>query len=120
MKYLLIAVPALILTIGCSSQPAQPTVADMMRSNVSDLQSQIDLKNQLAGEWETGSKQIVTGQQRVSEGEKIVKAAEQEMQRGQRLIDDGNKEASAGKSLVESAEQRFREAFPGTELNPAR
>lgn len=94
---------------GCSSKP---TTADLMRGHASEAQAQVDLKNQLAKDWERGTSLVSSGERKVSDGEKRVRAAERDLERAKRQITQGNKEIADGKKLVTESETRFKQAFP--------
>ncbi len=98
---------------GCASQPS---TADLMRGHAEDLQTKVDLRNQLALEWEKGSKLIQTGEKRVKNGEKLVKSAEEDLKDGENQVETGNKEIAEGKKLMQESELRFRENFPSLPL----
>jgi outer membrane murein-binding lipoprotein Lpp len=74
---ILIAASAILAcTAGCSSTPSR---ADRIRSHATELQSQVDLKNRLAGDWEKGAKAVAAGERLVKRGEGKVKRAEKIM-----------------------------------------
>lgn len=99
---------------GCSSKP---TTADLMRGQASEAQAQVDLKNQLANDWERGTKLVASGERKVSDGEKRIRAAERDLERARKLINDGNKEIADGKRLVTNSERQFEQAFPAQTVN---
>jgi septal ring factor EnvC (AmiA/AmiB activator) len=98
---------------GCARKT---TTADLMKGHAVEMQSQVDLKNQLAKEWERGQKLILSGEKRVNAGEKRVKSAERDLKRGQDDIERGRREIAEGQKLTEQSENRFRENFPDLEI----
>jgi len=108
-----ISVLLLVLT-GCAGNN---TTADLMRGNASAGQTQVDLKNQIAKDWETGQKMITTGEKRVEDGEKQVKSAERDLRSGQDDIIRGRREIVEGQKLVTESERIFRVDYPEVDLN---
>jgi septal ring factor EnvC (AmiA/AmiB activator) len=102
---------------GCTSKP---TTADLMRQHATDVQSQVDLKNQAARDWEKGTKLVATGDKRVKDGEKRVKSAERDLKNGQDDIARGQREISDGQKLINESEKIFRENFPELEIEPGK
>lgn len=100
---------------GCAGSKTA-TTADLMRTHASEAQAQVDLKNQLAKDWEKGQKLIKSGEKNIRDGEKRVRSAEQNLKRGRDQLDRGKREVDEGSEMVRRAEERFREAFPGLEL----
>lgn len=105
---------------GCSKKP---TTADQMRDYAAEAQTQVDLKNELAKEWEKGQKIAAAGEKRVNRGERRVKSAQRalekiqrDLKKGQEEIERGRREITKGRELMENSEQRFRETFPSREL----
>jgi septal ring factor EnvC (AmiA/AmiB activator) len=99
---------------GCASKPT--TAADLMRQHATEVQSQVELKNQAAKDWEKGTKLVATGEKRVKDGEKRVKAAERDLKRGQDDIARGKQEISDGQKLINESERKFRENFPELDI----
>lgn len=99
---------------GCSGKE---TMADLMRDDASAEQTQVNLKNQIAKDWETGQKMIGTGEKRVEDGKKQVKSAERNLKNGQDQIARGQREISEGQKLVTESEQTFRRDYPEVDLN---
>ncbi|MBS3762884.1 MAG: hypothetical protein KGZ25_06225 [Planctomycetes bacterium] len=104
---------------GCTSKPTKPTTADLMKQHATDLQSDVNLRNQLAKEWERAQDLIARGQKRVKNGEKRVKAAERDLKRAQEDIERGEREIAEGQKLVNESERKFRENFPDLEIKVA-
>lgn len=104
----------LLILSGCAGKE---TTADLMRQNATVGQTQVDLKNQIAKDWEQGKKLIATGEKRVEEGEKKVKSAERDLKSGQNDIERGEREIAEGKKLILESERKFREDYPGVDLN---
>jgi peptidoglycan hydrolase CwlO-like protein len=98
---------------GCARKT---TTADLMKGHAVELQSQVDLKNQLAKDWERGQKLITSGEKRIKAGEKRVKAAERDLKKGQDDIDRGKREIAEGQKLIEESEKRFQENFPELQI----
>lgn len=95
---------------GCMGGPeAPPTTADLMRGHAADVQSEVDLKNQLAEDWERGAELVRTGRERVNENEQSIREANEQIEQGKREIAEGNR-------LMEKSENAFRENFPGLAL----
>ncbi len=96
----LISVVATILMLAaCASQP---DMGSIMRQHAIDDQAAVDLQKQLSKDWKQGSKLVRTGTKRAQQGEKA--------------LERGNQEVAEGTKLMEESERRFREAFPGLEL----
>tara|TARA_R110002111_G_scaffold246754_1_gene309470 strand:+ start:507 stop:827 length:321 start_codon:yes stop_codon:yes gene_type:complete len=94
---------------GCASQPNS---ADIMRGHAAVVQDQLDLRNQLADDYEQGTKLINSGQKRVEKGEKLVKQAEKNLNEGKSTIKKGYQEIREGNELMLESERRYRENFP--------
>lgn len=105
---------ALSIQVGCSRMP---TTADVMRGHASEAQDQVNLKNELAGEWEKGSMLLRNGEERVSTGEKLVRSAEKDLEDGREMIETGNEEIEEGRKLMRDSEYRFRTNFPGFDIS---
>jgi peptidoglycan hydrolase CwlO-like protein len=116
-KYVFVSAISLCLisVAGCASKP---TTADVMRGYTTELQTQIDLKNELAKNHERGQKLISSGEKRVNAGEKRVKEAERDLKRGRDDIERGNREIAEGQNLIQESERRFRENFPELDIQP--
>lgn len=99
----------LLALAGCAGKP---TTADFMKQHGTEAQAHVDLKNQLAQDWEKGEKLLATGEKRVKEGEKRVKSAERDLKRGQDDIERGRREIAEGQKLISESENKFRENFP--------
>jgi len=102
---------------GCT---AKTTTGDRMLQHATDRQVNVDLKEQLAKDWNRGSKLVATGEKRVKDGEKRVKKAEKELSKGREAIDRGRKEMSEGTQLVADNEHHFRASFPDLAIQPPR
>lgn len=102
---------------GCASKP---TTADLMRQHATEIQSQVDLKNQAAEDWEKGAKLAAAGEKRVKDGENRVKAAERDLKRGQDDIARGQQEISDGQKLMNESERIFRENFPELDIKSSK
>jgi hypothetical protein len=98
---------SMLALAGCASAP--PTSGDLMRGHGAEAQSQVDLKYQLAKDWDRGSQLVASGEKRLEAGERRVKD-------GQRDIKRGNREISEGQKLIQDSERRFREEFPGLDI----
>lgn len=75
IKKISLAAAIALLVTGCSSTE-EPSMAQMMRSHAGSMQSQVELQNQLAKDWETGTKMVarakeqsIDAQQRIQEAE---------------------------------------------------
>ncbi len=104
----------LLILTGCAGKE---TTADLMRQDATAGQTQVDLKQQIARDWEKGQKLIATGEQRVEEGEKRVKSAERNLEKGQDEIKRGQREIAEGEKLIAESERTFREDYPEVDLN---
>ena len=103
-----LAVGSSILALaGCASAP--PTSGDLMRGHGAAAQSQVDRQNQLAKDWDRGSKLVASGERKREAGERRVKEGERDIERGTREISEGQK-------LIQDSERRFREEFPGMDI----
>lgn len=105
----------LLTLTGCASN--NNTTADLMRNDASAGQTQVDLKNQIARDWEKGTKLITTGEKRVEDGEKQVESAERDLKSGQEEIARGRGEIAEGQKLVTESERIFRADYPEVDLN---
>lgn len=105
----------LITVAGCAGKP---TTADVMRGHATEVQAQVDLKNELAKNHETGQKLISSGKKRVKDGEKRMKNAELDLKRGRDDIERGNREIAEGQKLIQESERRFGENFPELDIQP--
>lgn len=106
----------LLALTGCASNQ---TTADLMREDASTGQAQVDLKKQIAKDWEKGKKLIATGENRVEDGEKQVKSAEGNLEQGQEKIQRGRREIAEGEKLILESERTFRKDYPEVDLNQA-
>jgi len=109
----LIAAMAMAAIAGCARKS---DAGDLMRGHASDVQAQVDLKNQLAKDWDRGQKLIKSGNKNVKKGEKRAKSAEKDLKRAKDRIERGKREIAEGNKLVQDSERRFREEFPGLDL----
>lgn len=99
---------------GCAGNQ---TTGDLMRDDARTGQTQVDLKKQIAKDWENGKKLIATGENRVEDGEKQVKSAERNLEQGQDEIQRGRREIAEGEKLVLESERTFRQDYPEVDLN---
>lgn len=97
-----------------------PSTVDLMRGHAAQSQSQSDLKNQLVGDRERGEKLLSSGEDRVRRGERDVRSAERDLSRAQDEVARGRAEISEGQGLIQESERRFRESFPGLDIDPGR
>ena len=97
---------------GCASAPSSPTMADMMRQDANQAQAQVDLKNQIAKEWEKGNKLVQSGEKKLKSGDEKVKSGQKQLDEGKSLIDEGNKELDEGKKAMLESEMKFKTSFP--------
>lgn len=104
----------LLVLTGCVGKV---TTADLMRDDASAAQTHVDLKKQIADDWETGKKLIATGENRVKDGEKQVNSAERDLKGGQDEITRGRREIAEGQNLVTESERTFRRDYPEVDLN---
>ncbi|MBN1548223.1 MAG: hypothetical protein JW902_16350 [Syntrophaceae bacterium] len=109
----IIFIVAIITLIACESKPSP---ADIMRQHASEVKEMADLANQLAKDWERGLKLVQTGEERVKSAEKKIKSAENDLMKGKEELDLGNKEISEGNRIMQESERRFRENFPGRQI----
>jgi len=113
---LLLAASITLLSVtGCSSKP---TTADLMRGHATDAQAQVDLKKQLAKDWEKGTKLVSSGERKVSDGQKRIRNAERDLERARKQVETGNQEIAEGSKLVADSERVFKETFPTQNTNP--
>ncbi|RJP86047.1 MAG: hypothetical protein C4518_14465 [Desulfobacteraceae bacterium] len=108
-KFITIAVFSIVLG-GCASD-ADPTAADYMRGHASELQTEVDLKDELAREWDRGARLIETGERHVQLGE-------DQVAEGKENIERGNQEILEGRMLIENSERTFNENFPTQKIKP--
>lgn len=109
---------ALAAVVGCATQEKEPTRADIMRGHADQRQSQADLKNEIARDWERGQTMVQEGESRIRAGERRVESAEENLARGRDQIARGNREVNDGQRMVRDAERRFQTHFPELELEP--
>ena len=123
-----IVLASLTALAGCSS--TQPTTADLMRGHLGELQTQIDLKRELADAWESGDKLVASGEKTVRDSERRakraerdlkraeqdLKRAEQELQQARQQIEEGNRQIAEGQRMISDSRQRFEESFPDRPL----
>lgn len=102
---------AMVALSGCRGGAQPTTTADIMRGHAADVQAEVELKNQLANDWERGSSLAQTGRQRVREGEKMIRD-------GNALINQGKRDIAEGTQLMQDSELRFQQNFPGLQLRP--
>lgn len=100
---------------GCASKT---TTADLMRAHASEARAEADLKSELAKDWEKGSNLFSSGKKRLKSGEKRVESAERDLKTGRQDIERGSQEIARGQELMRQSESRFREAFPGSTIQP--
>ncbi len=105
---------AMVMLAGCSSTP---TAADFMRQDVTEQNSQVKLKSELAKSWDKGSSLVESGENLVESGEKIIKNAESDLEKGRDRVEKGNEKITEGKALMQESEQRFQENFPGVDIS---
>lgn len=61
---------------GCASK--EPTTADLMRGQASQLQGRVDLKNRLAGDWEKGKRLVESGENKIRDGQEKMEKGRRE------------------------------------------
>jgi hydroxypyruvate isomerase len=88
-----------------------------MKQHATEMQVDVDLKNQLAEDWEKGEQLVATGEKRVNDGEKRVKSAEHDLKRGQDDVERGRREIADGQKLIDESEFKFQENFPELDVN---
>jgi len=98
-----------LLLAGCGSSSRNPTPADLMRGHADDAQSLVQLKNQLADDWEKGAKMVAIGEKQIKEGEQLIT-------KGQDLVTRGTRELTEGRRLMEESERIFQENFPNLHI----
>jgi len=110
--YSVISVYLLVLA-GCAGKT---TTGDLMRGYAAEVQAQADFKDQLAQDWEKGTKLLSSGERRVKDGEKLVKSAERDLKKGQDDIEHGKREIAEGQKMIQESEKKFRENFPELDI----
>ena len=105
----------MFMLAGCAGTPAMST-GERMRAHAVDEQTQVNLKNKLAKDWDRGNKLVEAGEDRIESGEKRIKSGEKDIKKGRAQIERGNEEIAEGHALVREADQRFQERFPEAEL----
>lgn len=120
--YLVIGAIAAMVS-GCATAPGT-TEADRMRDHRSDTeiraQSESELRDRLAQEWERGQNLIESGSKQIADGEDLIESAETDFRRGQNLVERGQRELDEGTELVRTSERRFRNEFGETDLTRSR
>lgn len=104
---------AVVVLAGCAGQPS---TADLMRAHALEAQAQVDMKNQLAKDWERGSKLVRSGEKSVERGEKQIKSAEKDLKEGRERVEQGERDILEGRKLMQESERQFHENFPGINL----
>ncbi|HPW69931.1 MAG: hypothetical protein ACOX2W_15470 [Desulfomonilia bacterium] len=102
---------AMFALSGCARGEKPATTADIMREYAADVQSEVDLKKDLAEQWEQGSELAQTGRDRIRDGEEMI-------QEGQSQINQGKREMAQGTQLMQDSERRFHQNFPGLQIRP--
>lgn len=97
------------LIAGCAA--TEPTKADYMRAHAAALQSEVDLRDNLARDWDRGARLVTSGEKRIQTGE-------EQIAKGKENIEIGNQEILEGRMLMENSERVFKENFPGLKLEP--
>jgi len=109
---IILAVGILMFALsGCAGREKPATTADIMRGYAADVQAEVELKEQLAKDWERGSELAQTGRERIRDGQEMI-------QEGNSQINQGKREVTQGTQLMQDSERRFRENFPGLQLRP--
>ena len=99
---------------GCAGQPS---TADLMRAQALEVQAQVDMKNQLAKDWDRGSKLVRSGEKLKERGEKQIKSAEKDLKEGRERVEQGDRDIIEGRKLMQESERQFHDNFPGINLN---
>lgn len=94
---------------GCASKK---TPGDMMRMHADERAELVEIKKQLADDYERGEKLVKTGEKRMKKGEKRIRSAEETMKQGREDMDAGKREIEEGRRLMRQSEQTFRQTFP--------
>lgn len=102
---------AMVALSGCARGEKPATTADIMRGHAADVQTEVDLKEELANQWERGSELSQTGRERIRDGKEMI-------QEGQSQINQGKRDITQGTQLMQDSERRFRQNFPGLQLRP--
>ena len=105
---------AVVVLGGCTGQPS---TADLMRAHALEVQAQVDMKNQLAKDWDRGSKLVRSGEKLVERGEKQIKSAEKNLKEGRERVEQGDRNIIEGRKLMQESERQFRDNFPDINLN---
>lgn len=122
--FIYLVIGAITATVsGCATAPRN-TEADRMRDHRSQTelraQSESELRDRLAQEWERGQNLIETGNRNIEDGESLIESAEEDFRRGQNLVERGQRELNEGTELVRTSEQRFRNEFGEADLRSSR
>jgi hypothetical protein len=104
---------AVVVLAGCAKQPS---TADLMRAQALEVQAQVDMKNQLAKDWDRGSKLVRSGEKLVKRGEKQIKTAEKDLKDGRARVEQGERDIIEGRKLMQESERQFHDNFPGINL----
>lgn len=100
---------------GCSSS-AEPSMADMMRNHAGSMQSQVELQNQLAKDWETGTIMVTRAKEQGIEAQKRLKEAEEALADARSDAADAKEQQEKGERLVQESQLKFQQAFPELSL----
>lgn len=117
MKKASIALPVILsfvfLAAGCSSKPS---TADMMRGHATELNEQVQLKKQLAKDWETGNKMIRDNEKAIRQAERDEAKAQRDLKQAQNAQKKAREQLAAGTQLKLESERQFSELFPASAL----
>ncbi len=105
-----------IVLVGAGCANNQPTAADMMRDHAAVQGAEVAIKQNLAKDWEEGTRLIVTGEERVEEARKDIRQAEKELRDSRKELQKGQREIDRGTKLKASSERKFRSEFPESSL----
>ena len=105
---------AVLMLTGCASAPS--STADFMRVNVAEQQAQVQLKKEIANEWDRGAALVKSGEKLVKQGEEQIQSADKELQEGKVDVEQGNAKITEGTNIMQESEKRFYDSFPTIEL----
>jgi peptidoglycan hydrolase CwlO-like protein len=111
MKKISLAAVVTFIVTGCSSSK-EPNMADMMRNHAGSMQSQVELQNQLAKDWETGTQMVTSAKKQTTDAQERIKEAEEELAEARSDVAEAKQRQQEGEKLIQESQLKFQQAFP--------
>ncbi|KKL02864.1 hypothetical protein EIK76_02130 [Rheinheimera mesophila] len=111
IKKISLAAAIALLVTGCSSTE-EPSMAQMMRSHAGSMQSQVELQNQLAKDWETGTKMVARAKEQSIDAQQRIQEAEEELAEARSDAAEARQQQEEGERLIKESQLKFQRAFP--------